>query len=273
MKRLFYLLLVWSGSGPRQPSRARTRTSCTGRRSRPAANPTSSARHQQVVLKKRCPAIDTIIQYKPGAGGGLMWAQMNQLPGRRREHRRHQPAAHRVPAARGPGPVQDRGRDAGVLVPLHAGCAGGSGSSPIKTFQDFVKAAKAEPEKITLGGSGLNSANHAAHERLNATFGVKTTYVPFKGTGDMTTAVHRRPRRRRDVVHRVRRQQQGQGARARRGDGQAPSAAPGRADVQGARRRLGRRRLSRHRRAEVVDRRSSASAWPNCGPRSTTTPR
>ena len=31
-----------------------------------------SARHQQVVLKKKCAAIDTIIQYKAGAGGGLM---------------------------------------------------------------------------------------------------------------------------------------------------------------------------------------------------------
>jgi tripartite-type tricarboxylate transporter receptor subunit TctC len=40
-----------------------------------------SARHQQVVLKKRCAAIDTIIQYKAGAGGALMWGQMNQLPG------------------------------------------------------------------------------------------------------------------------------------------------------------------------------------------------
>ena len=40
-----------------------------------------SARHQQVVLKKKCPAIDTIIQYKAGAGGGLMWSQMNSLPG------------------------------------------------------------------------------------------------------------------------------------------------------------------------------------------------
>ena len=49
--------------------------------------------------------------------------------------------------------------------------------------------AKAAPAKISLGGSGLNSANHAAHERLNASFGIKTTYVPFKGTGDMTTAV------------------------------------------------------------------------------------
>ena len=40
-----------------------------------------SARHQQLVLEKRCPAIETVIQYKPGAGGGLMWAQMNQLAG------------------------------------------------------------------------------------------------------------------------------------------------------------------------------------------------
>src|SRR3954466_11859983 len=40
-----------------------------------------SARHQQVVLKKKCPAIDTVIQYKAGGGGGLMGARMNSLPG------------------------------------------------------------------------------------------------------------------------------------------------------------------------------------------------
>jgi tripartite-type tricarboxylate transporter receptor subunit TctC len=61
--------------------------------------------------------------------------------------------------------------------------------SPFKTFQEFVAAAKASPGKYSLGGSGLNSANHAAHERLDAVTGVKTTYVPFKGTGDMTTSV------------------------------------------------------------------------------------
>ena len=61
--------------------------------------------------------------------------------------------------------------------------------SPIKTFTDFIKTAKADPGKLSLGGSGLNSANHAAHERMNAAFGVKTVYIPYKGTGDMTTAV------------------------------------------------------------------------------------
>src|SRR3954468_12827974 len=40
-----------------------------------------SARHQQLVLKKRCPSIETIIQYKPGAGGGLLWSQMSAMPG------------------------------------------------------------------------------------------------------------------------------------------------------------------------------------------------
>jgi tripartite-type tricarboxylate transporter receptor subunit TctC len=148
-----------------------------------------SARHQQVVLKKKCPAIETIIQYKPGAGGGLMWAQMNQLAGDGTNiiginlpHIVFQPIE---------GQVQYKTEDVTPVYWFHytPDALVVQESSPIKTFQDFVKAAKAEPGKISLGGSGLNSANHAAHERMNAAFGFKTTYVPFKGTGDMTTAV------------------------------------------------------------------------------------
>ncbi len=148
-----------------------------------------SARHQQVVLKKRCPAIETIIQYKPGAGGGLMWAQMNQLAGDGTNivginlpHIVFQPIE---------GQVTYKTEDVVPAFWFHytPDALVVQDSSPIKTFQDFVKAAKADPGKISLGGSGLNSANHAAHERMNAAFGFKTTYVPFKGTGDMTTAV------------------------------------------------------------------------------------
>jgi tripartite-type tricarboxylate transporter receptor subunit TctC len=68
-----------------------------------------------------------------------------------------------------------------VLVVAEAG--------PIKSFADFLKVAKADPGKLNLGGSGLNSANHAAHERLDRDFGVKTTYVPYKGTGELALAV------------------------------------------------------------------------------------
>jgi tripartite-type tricarboxylate transporter receptor subunit TctC len=148
-----------------------------------------SARHQQVVLKKRCPAIETVIQYKPGAGGALMWSQMNALPG----------DGHNIVGINLPhivfqpleGNVQYKTDDVTPVFWFHytPDALVVPESSPIKSFQDFVKAAKAEPMKLSLGGSGLNSANHAAHERLNAAFGVKTTYVPFKGTGEMTTAV------------------------------------------------------------------------------------
>ncbi len=148
-----------------------------------------SARHQQVVLKKKCPAIDTIVQYKAGAGGGLMWGQMNQLPGDglnvvgvNLPHIVFQPLE---------GQVQYKTQDITPVFWFHytPDILVVPEQSPIKNFADFLKAAKADPGKLSLGGSGLNSANHAAHERLNATFGVKTNYIPYKGTGDMATAV------------------------------------------------------------------------------------
>jgi tripartite-type tricarboxylate transporter receptor subunit TctC len=148
-----------------------------------------SARHQQMVLKKKCAAIETIVQYKAGAGGGLMWGQMNNLPGDglnvvgiNLPHIVFQPIE---------GQVQYKTADITpafwfhytpdvLIVPV---------SSPHKSFAEFIAAAKKEPGKMSLGGSGLNSANHAAHERLNAAFGIKSTYVPYKGTGDMALAV------------------------------------------------------------------------------------
>lgn len=62
-------------------------------------------------------------------------------------------------------------------------------NSPYKTFADFLAASRKDPGKMNLGGSGLNSANHASHERLNTAFNIKSTYVPYKGTGDMALAV------------------------------------------------------------------------------------
>jgi tripartite-type tricarboxylate transporter receptor subunit TctC len=148
-----------------------------------------SARHQQLVLKKKCAAVETVVQYKAGAGGALMWTQMNTLPadgvnvvGINLPHIVFQPIE---------GQVQYKTADITpvywfhytpdiLVVPV---------ASPIKTFAEFLAAVKKEPGKLSLGGSGLNSANHVAHERLNAAFNVKTIYIPFKGTGDMTTAV------------------------------------------------------------------------------------
>jgi tripartite-type tricarboxylate transporter receptor subunit TctC len=148
-----------------------------------------SAHHQQIVLKKKCPAIDTIIQYKPGGGGALLWAQMNNLPsdgfnivGINLPHIVFQPIE---------GDVQYKTPDVTPVFWFHytPDALIVPEQSPYKNFSDFIKAAKAEPGKLSLGGSGLNSANHAAHERLNEAFAIRTVYIPYKGTGDMTTAV------------------------------------------------------------------------------------
>jgi tripartite-type tricarboxylate transporter receptor subunit TctC len=148
-----------------------------------------SARHQQAVLKKRCPGVDAVIQYKPGAGGGLMWAQMNALPGDgvnvigiNLPHIFLQPLE---------GQVQYKTEDVTPVYWFHytPDAIIVLQSSVIKSYQDLVTMARSQGGKMSFAGSGLNSANHAASERFNQLIGAKTTYVPFKGTGDMTTAV------------------------------------------------------------------------------------
>lgn len=155
----------------------------------PGGESDTSARHQEMILHKKCPAIQTVMQYKSGAGGGLMWSQMNQLPGDglnvvgiNLPHIVFQPIQ---------GDVQYKTADVTPVFWFHftPDTLVVPASSAIKNFQDFIKAAKAHPGKISLGGSGQFSANHAAHERLDAAFGIKTLYVPYKGTGDMATSV------------------------------------------------------------------------------------
>lgn len=148
-----------------------------------------SARHQQVVLKKKCPAIDTVVQYKAGGGGAILWSSANTLPGDGLNvYGINLPHVVLQPLE---GQVQYKTDELtpvfwyhytpdALIVPEQ---------SPYKTFADFLKAAQATPGKFNLGGSALNSANHLAHERLNSAFGIKTTYVPYKGTGDLANAV------------------------------------------------------------------------------------
>ena len=234
-----------------------------------------SARHQQLVLKKKCPAIETVIQYKAGAGGALAWGQINTLPGDgvnivgvNLPHIVLQPLE---------GNVHYKTDDITPVYWYHytPDALVVADTSPLKTFADFLKAAKEQPGKLNIGGSGLNSANHAAHERLNQLFGIKTIYVAGSGepthfvdvTGSNEAGIESLREHKiyleglgrefdpdeflRNIAGYI-----GLGAGVdyavdRSGDGRAASAAARRADVQGARCRLGRRRLPRHRCAEV----------------------
>jgi tripartite-type tricarboxylate transporter receptor subunit TctC len=54
--------------------------------------------------------------------------------------------------------------------------------SPFKTLADLIKAAKAEPGKLTYGTSGTGGGVHIAMELLQITAGCKMQHVPYKGS-------------------------------------------------------------------------------------------
>ena len=147
-----------------------------------------AARLQQQVFRRKF-GQEVVIDSKPGAGGALAWSQLNQFPGdgytlmgTNLPHLVLQPLE---------GNVQYQTDDIINVIFFNytPDAIVVRSESPFRTYQDFIKAAKARPGALNLAGSGTNSANHAAHARLNAAAGIETTYVAFKGTGDLIASL------------------------------------------------------------------------------------
>ncbi len=58
-------------------------------------------------------------------------------------------------------------------------------TSPIRTFADFVAAAKARPGALTVGSPGNGTSSHAKQEILKRSAGIDTIHVPYRGSGPM----------------------------------------------------------------------------------------
>jgi tripartite-type tricarboxylate transporter receptor subunit TctC len=61
--------------------------------------------------------------------------------------------------------------------------------SPYKTLQDVIKAAKANPGKLTFGSGGPGSAPHFATESLSLSEKMDLTHIPYKGAGEAMTGL------------------------------------------------------------------------------------
>jgi putative tricarboxylic transport membrane protein len=57
--------------------------------------------------------------------------------------------------------------------------------SPYKTAKEYLDAVKKEPEKFIMGGTGTAQEDQIITIMIEQAFGVKFTYVPFKGGGDV----------------------------------------------------------------------------------------
>src|SRR5512138_170060 len=64
----------------------------------------------------------------------------------------------------------------------------GSGK-PYKSFKDVLAAAKANPDKLTIGNVGNGSLGHLATILLNQAAGIHLVPVPYKGGGPLSTDV------------------------------------------------------------------------------------
>jgi tripartite-type tricarboxylate transporter receptor subunit TctC len=60
---------------------------------------------------------------------------------------------------------------------------------PANTFQEFVALAKAKPDTLNYGSSGIGSTHHLTMEALKASLGLQITHVPFKGSGQSVPAL------------------------------------------------------------------------------------
>jgi tripartite-type tricarboxylate transporter receptor subunit TctC len=147
-----------------------------------------AARLQAQTFKARY-GQDMIVVNKPGAGGALAWSQLNALPGdgynimgTNVPHIILQPLEPNTPFKTDDiTPVYFFHFTPDAIVV--------AAESPYKSYADLLKAARDNPGKVTFAGSAHYSANHMAHERFKKQANVKTTYVPFKGTGDLVASL------------------------------------------------------------------------------------
>ncbi len=132
---------------------------------------------------------EMVVINKAGAGGALAWSQMNAMPG----------DGYTIVGVNLPHIVlQPLEPDASFktedVTPVYffhytPDAIIVAADSPFRTLADLVKAAKEKPEAVSIAGSGTNTANHIATVRLDREMGIRTTYVPFKGTGEMIASI------------------------------------------------------------------------------------
>lgn len=58
-----------------------------------------------------------------------------------------------------------------------------SAESPLKSVGEVIKAARARPNELTFGSSGLGTGSHLAGELFKDMAGIQLTHVPYKGSG------------------------------------------------------------------------------------------
>jgi tripartite-type tricarboxylate transporter receptor subunit TctC len=146
------------------------------------------ARRQQPRLEEIL-GVKVIVQYKPGGGGSVGWANLiQQKPDGYFISGINIPHIILQPLARG-----NAGYQTDQLKPIALFQATPIGlavlkSSQFKSLDDLVKYAKKNPGTVTTGGSGTWSGHHIANLQFDKLAGIKMTYIPESGAAKSIAA-------------------------------------------------------------------------------------
>jgi tripartite-type tricarboxylate transporter receptor subunit TctC len=147
------------------------------------------ARAQQPLLEKIL-GQKVVVSYKIGGGGAVVWADLlKQKPDG------YTFTGHNLPhIILQPLTTPNSGYKTKEITPVYTFMStpcilAVNAKSPFKTVEDLVKFAKANPGATLIGGSASASANEIAQKVFDKLAGIKTTYIPFTGSGDAIPAL------------------------------------------------------------------------------------
>jgi tripartite-type tricarboxylate transporter receptor subunit TctC len=126
--------------------------------------------------------VDVIVQYKPGGGGSVGWAELiGKKPTGYFISGINIPHIILQPLARG-----NAGYETEQLQPIAFFQATPIGlavlkDSEFKSLSELTEYAKQNPGAVTCGGSGTWSGHHIAHLQFSKVAGITMTYIPESG--------------------------------------------------------------------------------------------
>lgn len=130
-----------------------------------------------------------VVQNKPGAGGGIGWASLSlSKPDGYTIALNNIPAMILLPLMGTTNfkfedfvPIMCLVDDPALLMVRKGG--------KFANFEDFLKYAKENPGKLTVGTSGAGTDSHVVVEMINQRLGIKLNPVPFNGANESVTSM------------------------------------------------------------------------------------
>ncbi len=135
--------------------------------------------------------VEIVAQHRPGGGGAVGWTMLSQ----------EKPDGYMMAVTNLPHIVVQPLMTKGVkyktddLAPVYlyalspGGIAVKKDDDRFKTLQDLIDFAKANPAKLSMGGTGKFTGNHLGFLQFQQAAGIDASYVSFNGAAPQTAAL------------------------------------------------------------------------------------